>query len=125
MSAWLGRSVDGVRLTPENLPQVIYDHTHVVVNGGPWCGDPARIRLVFSIPEAKLRRAAAALREFAADLGVALQDTVAIGDGANDLAMMATAGLGIAFNAKPVVQAQADVALNEPRLDAALPYLGL
>lgn len=66
-----------------------------------------------------------ALREFAADLGVALQDTVAIGDGANDLAMMATAGLGIAFNAKPVVQAQANVALNEPRLDAALPYLGL
>ena len=66
-----------------------------------------------------------ALREFAADLGVALQDTVAIGDGANDLAMMATAGLGIAFNAKPVVQAQADVAITEPRLDAALPYLGL
>lgn len=66
-----------------------------------------------------------ALREFAAELGVELHDTVAIGDGANDLAMMTTAGLGIAFNAKPVVQAQADVAINEPRLDAALPYLGL
>jgi len=66
-----------------------------------------------------------ALREFAAELSVALEDTVAIGDGANDLAMMAAAGLGIAFNAKPVVQAQADVAINEPRLDAALPYLGL
>lgn len=66
-----------------------------------------------------------ALREFASELGVALEDTVAIGDGANDLAMMATAGLGIAFNAKPVVQAQADAAINEPRLDAALPLLGL
>jgi phosphoserine phosphatase len=66
-----------------------------------------------------------ALRDFAAELGVAIEGTVAIGDGANDLAMMAAAGLGIAFNAKPVVQAQADVAINEPRLDAALPFLGL
>lgn len=63
---------------------------------------------------------AAALREFAADAGIDLSATVAIGDGANDLAMMAAAGLGIAFNAKPIVQQQADVALNGPRLDAAL-----
>lgn len=63
---------------------------------------------------------AAALREFAADAGVELSATVAIGDGANDLGMMAAAGLGIAFNAKPMVQEQADVALNSPRLDAAL-----
>jgi len=66
-----------------------------------------------------------ALQDFAGELSVTLADTVAIGDGANDLEMMAIAGLGIAFNAKPVVQAQADVAINEPRLDAALPYLGL
>jgi aspartate/methionine/tyrosine aminotransferase len=62
--AWLGRSIDGVRLTPENLPRQIYERTHVVVNGGAWCGDPERIRLVFSIPEEKLRRAAAGLRAF-------------------------------------------------------------
>mgnify|MGYP000403939758 CR=1 FL=1 len=60
------------------------------------------------------------LREFAAEVGCALEDAVAIGDGANDLDMMAVAGLGIAFNAKPVVQERADVALNAPRLDAAL-----
>ncbi|WP_296664797.1 phosphoserine phosphatase SerB [Demequina sp.] len=63
---------------------------------------------------------AATLRAFAGEVGCPLEDAVAIGDGANDLDMMATAGLGIAFNAKPVVQAQADVALNAPRLDAAL-----
>ncbi|WP_430866901.1 phosphoserine phosphatase SerB [Demequina aurantiaca] len=63
---------------------------------------------------------AVALKEFAADAGIDLSATVAIGDGANDLGMMAVAGLGIAFNAKPIVQQQADVALNSPRLDAAL-----
>lgn len=63
---------------------------------------------------------AVALREFAADAGIDLSATVAIGDGANDLGMMKVAGLGIAFNAKPIVQEQADIALNSPRLDAAL-----
>lgn len=61
-----------------------------------------------------------ALAEYAYQLGVALEDTVAVGDGANDLGMMAVAGLGVAFNAKPVVQAQADVAVNAPGLDAVL-----
>ena len=65
-----------------------------------------------------------ALREFAAELGVALEDVVAIGDGANDLAMMAAAGLGIAFNAKPVVRAQADASIDG-RLDYALELMGL
>ncbi|WP_062314802.1 phosphoserine phosphatase SerB [Demequina rhizosphaerae] len=60
------------------------------------------------------------LREFAAEVGCPLEDAVAIGDGANDLDMMATAGLGIAWHAKPIVQEKADVALNGPRLDAAL-----
>jgi len=63
---------------------------------------------------------ATALREFAAESGIAISATVAIGDGANDLAMMKAAGLGIAFNAKPIVQERADIALNSPRLDAAL-----
>ena len=65
-----------------------------------------------------------ALRVFAAELGVAIEDVVAIGDGANDLAMMATAGLGIAFNAKPVVREQADASI-EGRLDYALELMGL
>lgn len=65
---WLGRRVDGVEITPENLPRLLYEKTHVVVNGGPWCGDRERIRLVFSIPEAKLRRAAEALSRFVASL---------------------------------------------------------
>jgi phosphoserine phosphatase len=50
---------------------------------------------------------------------------VAIGDGANDLDMIDAAGLGIAFNAKPVVRAQADAAVNVPYLDAVLPLLGI
>lgn len=66
---------------------------------------------------------AQALREYASAAGIAIDDTVAVGDGANDLGMMAAAGLGIAFNAKPVVQAQADVALNDPRLDSVLAVL--
>lgn len=55
---------------------------------------------------------AAALREFAALHDIPLTRTVAIGDGANDLDMMETAALGIAFCAKLVVQQQADVSLN-------------
>lgn len=53
----------------------------------------------------------AALREYAAQENIAIADTVAIGDGANDLDMLAAAGLGIAFNAKPVVADQADHAV--------------
>ena len=62
---------------------------------------------------------AAALRAFASSEGVDLGRCVAIGDGANDVDMIATAGLGIAFNAKPLVRAQADAAVDG-RLDAVL-----
>jgi phosphoserine phosphatase len=55
---------------------------------------------------------AAALTEWAAKAGVPLSRTIAIGDGANDLRMMAVAGLGVAFNAKPAVRAQADVVVG-------------
>ncbi len=65
------------------------------------------------------------LREFAELEGIPLDRTVAIGDGANDLDMLATAGLGIAFNAKPVVRAQADTGLNVPYLDPVLYLLGI
>ena len=68
---------------------------------------------------------AAALRGFAADAGVPLSQTVAIGDGANDLDMIAAAGLGVAFNAKPVVRDAADTSLSVPYLDAVLYLLGI
>jgi phosphoserine phosphatase len=66
-----------------------------------------------------------ALRRFAADAGVPLSQTVAIGDGANDLDMIAAAGLGVAFNAKPVVRDAADTSLSVPYLDAVLYLLGI
>ncbi len=56
---------------------------------------------------------AAALREWAEEAGIPLAHTVAIGDGANDLQMMAVAGLSIAFNAKPIVREQADVSIEQ------------
>jgi phosphoserine phosphatase len=59
---------------------------------------------------------AQALKEFAQACSVELSDTVAIGDGANDLDMMAIAGISIAFNAKPIVQAAADYGITEPSL---------
>jgi phosphoserine phosphatase len=66
-----------------------------------------------------------ALRRFAVAAGVPLSQTVAVGDGANDLGMIAAAGLGVAFNAKPVVRDAADTALNVPYLDAILYLLGI
>jgi phosphoserine phosphatase len=64
------------------------------------------------------------LQRVAAGYGIPLEQTVAVGDGANDLDMLSTAGLGIAFNAKPYVREQADTALNQPYLDAVLQVLG-
>jgi phosphoserine phosphatase len=66
-----------------------------------------------------------ALSRFAAMAGVPLSQTVAVGDGANDLGMIGAAGLGVAFNAKPIVRDQADTALNVPYLDAILYLLGI
>ena len=66
-----------------------------------------------------------ALHAFARAAGVPLSQTVAVGDGANDLGMIAAAGLGIAFNAKPVVRDAADTALNVPYLDTILYLLGI
>jgi len=66
---------------------------------------------------------ASALREWAADTGVALARTIAIGDGANDLRMMAAAGLGLAFNAKPTVRAQADLVVERVDLREVIPLL--
>lgn len=68
---------------------------------------------------------AAALREFAAELGVPVEATIAIGDGANDLDMLNAAGLGVAFNAKPLVRSAADTSVNVPYLDTVLYLLGI
>jgi phosphoserine phosphatase len=68
---------------------------------------------------------AAALRDFAARAGVPLSQAVAVGDGANDLDMIAAAGLGIAFNAKPAVRDAADASVSVPHLDAILHLLGI
>jgi phosphoserine phosphatase len=68
---------------------------------------------------------ARALREFAAELGIPESSTVAIGDGANDLDMLSAAGLGVAYNAKPVVRSQADTAVNVPYLDTIMYLLGI
>ncbi len=70
-------------------------------------------------------RKAELLREVAAAAGVPLAQTVAVGDGANDLDMLSAAGLGIAFNAKPIVEQAADTALRVPYLDAILFVLGI
>jgi phosphoserine phosphatase len=66
---------------------------------------------------------AAALREWAAGHGVPLPLTIAIGDGANDLEMMAAAGLGVAFNAKPAVRERADVVVGPVDLAEVIPLL--
>ncbi|MDP9863578.1 MULTISPECIES: phosphoserine phosphatase SerB [Streptosporangium] len=68
---------------------------------------------------------ARALERFAREAGIPISQTVAIGDGANDLDMIAAAGLGIAFNAKPVVRQAADTAVNVPYLDSILYLLGI
>jgi len=68
---------------------------------------------------------AAALERFAREAGVPISQTVAIGDGANDLDMITTAGLGIAFNAKPVLREAADTSVSVPNMDAVLYLLGI
>ena len=68
---------------------------------------------------------ATALRDFAADHNVDLDQTSAIGDGANDLDMIAIAGMGIAFNAKPAVKAAADSSVSAPYLDSVLYLMGI
>ena len=66
-----------------------------------------------------------ALREFAQIEGIHLEQTIAIGDGANDLDMISIAGMGIAFNAKPAVVAAADSSVSAPYLDSVLYLLGI
>jgi phosphoserine phosphatase len=99
------------------------DVTHVAAN---------RLEIVDGVLTGRVRgeivdRAgkARALERFAVEVGVPLEQTVAVGDGANDIDMISLAGLGIAFNAKAVVQEHADTALSVPYLDAVLYFLGI
>lgn len=66
-----------------------------------------------------------ALRHAAEHFGVPLAQCVAVGDGANDIDMLATAGLGVAFNAKPALREVADTAITQPFLDIVLFVLGV
>ena len=68
---------------------------------------------------------AVALREWAAQDQIALSQTIAVGDGANDLRMMDAAGLSVAFNAKPRVKREADLVIDHCNLSQVLPLLGL
>lgn len=84
-------------------------------------------RLTGEIVGAVVDRAgkAQALREFADAVGVPIAATIAIGDGANDLDMLAAAGLGVAYNARKVVQEAADTTVNVPYLDTIVYLLGI
>ena len=68
---------------------------------------------------------AKALRDFAQQAGVPMEQTVAVGDGANDIDMLTAAGLGVAFNAKPALREVADASLSHPYLDTVLFILGV
>ncbi len=68
---------------------------------------------------------AKALNDFAQQVGVPMEQTVAVGDGANDIDMLAAAGLGVAFNAKPALREVADASLSYPYLDTVLFVLGV
>ena len=70
-------------------------------------------------------RKAEFLKSIADAEGIALSQVVAVGDGANDLDMLAVAGLGIAFNAKPILQEGADTSVSVPFLDAILFLMGI
>jgi len=71
------------------------------------------------------RGKATALRRFADEYGIPLAQCVAVGDGANDIDMLAAAGMGVAFNAKPALREVADTALSHPYLDTVLFVLGV
>jgi phosphoserine phosphatase len=71
------------------------------------------------------RRKAEALQEIAAAEGLSMEQTIAVGDGANDLPMLSVAGLGVAFHAKPLVRQRAQHSISRMGLDALLYLLGL
>ncbi len=65
------------------------------------------------------------LRQLAQKENIALDQTIAVGDGANDLPMISIAGLGVAFNAKPIVRQKASNAISSVGLDGLLYLIGI
>jgi phosphoserine phosphatase len=95
------------------------DYTHANVleaEGGALTG-----RVVGGIVDAEEKMRT--VERVCAELGIDTKQAIVMGDGANDLRMMGVAGLSVAFRAKPVVRAQADVALNFTGLDGLLAIL--
>ncbi len=90
-----------------------FQANELIIENGALTGN---VRLPVLGREAK----AAALRQFAAHFAIPLADTLAVGDGANDLAMIAAAGLGVAYRAKPAVAAAADASIRHGDLTALL-----
>lgn len=88
------------------------------IDGGRFTG-----RVLGPIIDAEAK--AVALAEWAAAGGIPIARTIAAGDGANDLRMLETAALGVAFCAKPVVRSRADVVIDRPDLSQLLPLAGL
>ena len=95
---------------------------HVFANQLAFRGDVCTGEVEGEIIDAE--RKAEILRSLCADEGISLQQAIAIGDGANDLPMLAAAGLGVAYHAKPVVQASASHAISNFGLDGVLYLLG-
>ncbi|PWW80852.1 phosphoserine phosphatase serb [Tuber magnatum] len=111
-----------VPLTEYVKEQLNFDYAHannlvVSEDGKSLTGD-------LSGPIVHAERKALLLQEIAKDNGIALEQTMAVGDGANDLIMMKKAGLGIAFNAKPSVQLAAPTRLNSDTMLDILYILG-
>ncbi|HJE54058.1 MAG TPA: HAD family phosphatase, partial [Acinetobacter pseudolwoffii] len=70
-------------------------------------------------------RKALLLGEIAKEMGISMEQTIAVGDGANDLPMLSIAGLGVAFRAKPLVRQNATQAISSVGLDGVLYLLGV
>lgn len=102
----------------DELGVVHYAANRLGIEGGVLTGEVVG-------PVVDRRGKAEALERFAREIGVPLEQTVAVGDGANDIDMLSRAGLGVAFNAKAAVQEHADAALSVPYLDAVLYFLGI
>jgi len=122
------RAGTGLRLCQPGLCPLIETHTSI-------SNESVMLQLVVSEDGTELtgeltgpivhaERKALLLEEIVQKEGIHLKQTIAIGDGVNDLVMMQKAGLGVAFNAKPKVQAEAPCRLNSPTLKDILYILG-
>lgn len=101
-------------------PRLGLDYTHanqLEIHAGKLTG-----RVIGGIVDADEKRRT--VERVCAEMGIPTSQAIVMGDGANDLKMMAVAGLSVAFRAKPVVRAQADVALNFVGLNGVLTLLG-